>query len=66
MLIFCLCETGGGCGDFEVVSKMQKVRKCLKKKILVKKQKTYLNVMTIVIAAGKTHKCIFLELRGSE
>ena len=33
LLIFCLCETsGGGCGDFEVVSKMQKVRKCLKQK----------------------------------
>ena len=32
MLIFCLCEKqgggGGGCSDFEVVSKMKKVYKC--------------------------------------
>ena len=62
-----LCETGGegGCGDFEVVSKMKKVRKCLKQKNpLVKKRKTPLNVMKIVFSQGKTHKCIFLESLG--
>ena len=36
------------------------------KKTLVKKRKTPLNVMKIRFAKGKTHKCIFLESRGSK
>ena len=57
----------GGVGNFEIVSKMKKVRKCLKQENpFVKKRKTPLNVMIIVFAKEKLTNVFFLNYGGRE